>query len=131
MIVHKADASPFFVLAIYQILPELEKFLRVTLAKEQLSEEANTIREEFIGKLETLIKPPVLPPRSKTVSASPGPSNQPVNIPEQRALSWRMTPGTNLGTSAPYQSKKRHNGEGSIAVSTSFIYKHQLALLAS
>ena len=115
-----------FVLAIYKFLPELERFLRETLAKEPLSEEANAKREEFLGKLENLNKPPELPPRGSTkpVPASSGyargsgPSpQQPLNIPEQRAISWRMTPSPYPLTPAPYASKKR-TGEESSNVST-------------
>eukprot|EP00794_Sanderia_malayensis_P015159 gene15159-16717_t len=45
-----------------QFLPELEIFLRDTLANEPLSENANQQREQLLSKVESLIKPPDLPP---------------------------------------------------------------------
>lgn len=49
--------------AINQTLPGLEDFLRVVLGGERLSEEANRQRIELLRRLESVSKPPSLPPR--------------------------------------------------------------------
>ncbi|KAK2557334.1 Actin filament-associated protein 1 [Acropora cervicornis] len=50
-------------IAINQTLPGLEDFLRVVLGGERLSEEANRQRIELLRRLESVSKPPSLPPR--------------------------------------------------------------------
>lgn len=50
-------------IAINQTLPGLEDFLRVVLGSESLSDEANRQRVEFLRRLESVSKPPSLPPR--------------------------------------------------------------------
>ena len=49
--------------AINQTLPGLEDFLKVVLGSEPLSEEANRQRIEFLRRLESVSRPPSLPPR--------------------------------------------------------------------
>ena len=49
--------------AINQTLPGLEEFLKVVLGSEPLSESANRQRIEFLKRLESVSRPPSLPPR--------------------------------------------------------------------
>ncbi|PFX26118.1 uncharacterized protein LOC111329382 isoform X1 [Stylophora pistillata] len=50
-------------IAINQTLPGLEEFLKEVLGSEPLSEEANKQRIEFLRRLESVSRPPSLPPR--------------------------------------------------------------------
>lgn len=106
------DNYRFVFSAIFEILPELERFLREELAKEQLSEEANAKREEFISKLAALNRAPDLPPRG-----SGKPATTFVDIREQRELSWRLMPGAFPQASVPYASRKRHTSDDAFNVS--------------
>ena len=54
--------------AINQTLPGLEDFLKVVLGSEPLSEEANRQRIEFLRRLESVSRPPSLPPRPANLS---------------------------------------------------------------
>ena len=64
--------SPYHLLslstAINQTLPGLEDFLKVVLGSEPLSEEANRQRIEFLRRLESVSRPPSLPPRPANLS---------------------------------------------------------------
>lgn len=57
-----------FFTAINQTLPGLEEFLKVVLGSEPLSEEANRQRIEFLRRLESVSRPPSLPPRPANLS---------------------------------------------------------------
>lgn len=57
-----------FSTAINQTLPGLEDFLRVVLGSEPLSEDANRQRIEFLRRLESVSRPPSLPPRPANLS---------------------------------------------------------------
>lgn len=57
-----------FSTAINQTLPGLEDFLKVVLGSEPLSEEANRQRIEFLRRLESVSRPPSLPPRPANLS---------------------------------------------------------------
>ena len=128
--------SLVYLSAINKLLPELECFLRETLAGEPLSDNANTQREQFLSKLEGLIKPPQLPPRgAKKVSTATITGDEPAGtqtsnsqsafadlhpsrdfISKQREISWRQKE-SEVGSGppanpAPYASKKRNQEEG-------------------
>lgn len=55
-------------IAINQTLPGLEDFLKVVLGSEPLSEEANRQRIDFLRRLESVSRPPSLPPRPANLS---------------------------------------------------------------
>ncbi|XP_078372676.1 uncharacterized protein LOC144656322 isoform X2 [Oculina patagonica] len=55
-------------IAINQTLPGLEDFLKTVLGSEPLSEEANRQRIEFLRRLESVSRPPSLPPRPANLS---------------------------------------------------------------
>ena len=57
-----------FSTAINQTLPGLEDFLNVVLGSEPLSDEANRQRIEFLRRLESVSRPPSLPPRPANLS---------------------------------------------------------------
>ena len=115
--------------AINKLLPELEKFLRDTLAAEQLTEAADTQRQEFLAKLGDLNTPPQLPPRGEKKKLSVASSIDETRfadlhksrdfISRQREISWihKETGPAPAAGAAPYQSKRRLPAEEQEAVS--------------
>ena len=109
--------------AINKLLPELERFLRITLTNEQLSDRANTQREEFLAKLEALNKPPRLPPRPPVNHA--GFSATTDYLTKQREISWMQNDPKRSTTppGAPYRSRRRQPSDDNGAiVSSNLIY---------
>ncbi|XP_065060858.1 uncharacterized protein LOC135688079 isoform X2 [Rhopilema esculentum] len=105
---------------INKLLPELERFLRITLTNEQLSDKANTQREEFLAKLEALNKPPRLPPRPPVNHA--GFSATTDYLSKQREISWMQNDPKRSATppGAPYRSRRRQPSDDIGAIAANF-----------